>query len=518
MDTNGAANNIPFVFSFTRHDGFEEDVALKQVETESNLSILSSRSGRSFLSHSSSLIGLRQHLNEFEFEIRESRNPVRISASSADKLPEDLSKNNDVIPAKLSPINFPDGTSNIAKSENSMDWVIMNWTEDGAGMYVGVIIFCMSIIISFFGSDLTSIYTFQPQWPLGAILIGIGIILSTHYVLGKSIPLASYCTVLMIAVLSKAIGDYQPLINIGLSGSVWAILLGMIFRNTGLTLEKGMFSGEFFVKVGVVLLCMDYSSIAVIGGPGLMVAWGDTAIVIFIGVLIAMQFQFDLRESIVIAGATSICGSSAATAISASIYDKAHKDKVCQGIIAIMGLLNTPLIPLMPMMFTLSIENAQVVGSWIGGSVDSTGQVAAAGRNGGSAVLQTAIIVKMAQNILIGPITLLLTAYFQNTLQLRILIDKFPLFVLGFLLTSMMATGILQSNQINQSPLKDLLISNSWCISEWVTLIGFVCIGLEINVKSIFMGGEQSKILYAYLIIQAVDICTTFGWSYLMFK
>ena len=59
-------------------------------------------------------------------------------------------------------------------------------------------------------------------------------------------------------------------------------------------------------------------------------------------------------------------------------------------------------------------------------------------------------------------------------------------------------------------------------MAEWITLIGFACIGLEIDLSK-FLGrgagqGDKSReILGAYLTVQAIDIITTFGWAFLMF-
>lgn len=252
----------------------------------------------------------------------------------------------------------------------------------------------------------------------------------------------------------------------------------MTLRSLGVVLSKGIFSGEFFVKIGVCLMCMDFTTIVDIGAPGLVVAWLDTTIVITIGTLIATRFfKFDLQDSLVVAGATCICGSSAATAISSSVHVGVFEDDVCKGIIAIMGVLNAPLMPVMPLVKTLLQVNAAVVGAWIGGSVDSTGQVVASAEMGGDDVLKTAVIIKMAQNILIGPICLVLTSYFQNSFNFKILVSRFPLFVFGFLITSVITTSILNDDgtqhDANERHLRDLIIDNSWEVAEWMTLVSF---------------------------------------------
>ena len=247
---------------------------------------------------------------------------------------------------------------------------------------------------------------------------------------------------------------------------------------------------------------------------------GDTIIVLTFGVMVGVYFMgFTLKDSVVIAGATSICGSSAATAISASIHPKGYKDEVVKTIIALMGVLNAPLMPLMPLIARSMKVNSVVEGAWIGGSIDSTGQVVASAQMGSALVLQTAVIIKMAQNILIGPLCVIFTAYFQKSFQPSILVSRFPLFVVGFFITSIVATIIIHtSNNENSNSLQSLIIPNSWNVSEWMTLIGFCCIGLEIDVKAFFTGNSRhSNVLTAYLIIQGLDIMSTFGWSYLMF-
>ena len=83
---------------------------------------------------------------------------------------------------------------------------------------------------------------------------------------------------------------------------------------------------------------------------------------------------------------------------------------------------------------------------YIGGSIDSTGQVVASAEMGGEDVLKTAVIIKMAQNILIGPLCLFFTGYFHGSFQPSILINRFPLFVVGFLITSTITTIVLNND------------------------------------------------------------------------
>ena len=406
--------------------------------------------------------------------------------------------------------------------EELVTW-FYKWTDDGMGMIVALCLFVLTIAISAAGGDLSDGYSSTSEWPLGAIGVAFFAILSTHYLMGKEIQLQPYCLMLVIAVVARSIGNYEPLRDSGLSASLWAILMGIFFRYIGVKLNfKKVYGGEFFVKIGVTLLAMDFTSIVSVGLPGLLVAWVDTLIILSFGSYVCMKLMsFTIQDSIVIAGATSICGSSAATALSSAVHQKGYDDPVAKTIIAIMGVFNAPLMPIMPLFKTLLGMNPTVVGSWIGGSIDSTGQVTASAQMGGDIVLRSAIIIKMAQNILIGPLCLLFTGYFQKSMKFSLLVSKFPPFVTGFLITSTIATIFLQISSISTDSLQDLIIANAWCVSEWITLIGFVGIGLEIDIRELFHRQENQtkhKIFLIYLVIQTVDVFTTLGWSYLMFR
>lgn len=101
------------------------------------------------------------------------------------------------------------------------------------------------------GRNLSSGYAKDDQWPVGAALSGIFVIVTAHHVLGKKLNLEAYSLVLLIAIVARGIGNYTVLAHAGLSASLWGILIGIGLRTCcGLDLkEKGVFSGEFFVKV-----------------------------------------------------------------------------------------------------------------------------------------------------------------------------------------------------------------------------------------------------------------------------
>ena len=66
-----------------------------------------------------------------------------------------------------------------------------------------------------------------------------------------------------------------------------------------------------------------------------------------------------------------------------------------------------------------------VAGAWIGGNIDTTAAVSAAGALAGEQALQLATIVKTTQNALLGVVAVALTAYFAVRVERSAEIDDF---------------------------------------------------------------------------------------------
>ena len=88
--------------------------------------------------------------------------------------------------------------------------------------------------------------------------------------------------------------------------------------------------------------------------------------------------------------------------------------------------------------------NEQVGGAWMGGTIDATGAVAAAGAFLGEKALYVAATIKMIQNVLIGVIAFCVAAYWcfkvDREAGRRVgpmeIWYRFPKFVLGFITAS----------------------------------------------------------------------------------
>ncbi len=108
-----------------------------------------------------------------------------------------------------------------------------------------------------------------------------------------------------------------------------------------------------------------------------------------------------------------------------------------------------PSIFLLPVVASGLGLSQPVAGAWIGGNTDTTAAVGAAGALAGEQALQIATIVKTTQNTLLGVVAVALTAYFAVHVERSAtsarpsapqLWERFPKFVLGFLVASVVGT------------------------------------------------------------------------------
>jgi uncharacterized membrane protein YadS len=168
----------------------------------------------------------------------------------------------------------------------------------------------------------------------------------------------------------------------------------------------------------------------------------------------------------------SICGASAVFSVAKILFpdEKSHEEaqnaapranKFPNIFVAIMSIGTIPFIPLLPYIGSNFHDINDIIrGSWIGGSIDSTGAVIASSSLFNSKkILHFAIIIKMLQNLLIGPIALFTTILQTNQIKWIILWEKFPKFIIGFLITASIVIFI-PNNSMH------IVANNSFILSE----------------------------------------------------
>ncbi|KAF9194544.1 hypothetical protein BGZ51_009107 [Haplosporangium sp. Z 767] len=361
-----------------------------------------------------------------------------------------------------------------------------------------------------------------------------------------------FVVIYSLSFLSKWLAAQQNVKSVSLGDSIWAILFGTLLRNimAGVPLPDGRSKPlpawlkvaqqtELYIAISLVLLCIDVAVLRPLAPRALFVSWIDTpSLFVLVALIGTTWLRIDLQTAMIMSGATFICGSSAAIALSASLGAGSKSDLP----IAIISVFTIPSIIALPYIAKGVGISAKVAGAWFGGCVDSTGAVIAAATiygDSGNVAVETSAVVKMVQNVLIGPISVGVAAVWtqreerrmralHNSLQddtLRsksdfkpvpyktLLWNRFPKFVLGFVVTAILFNTVV--------PMEDRAKVNSFSfmVGEWFSTMSFVSIGLGLQFHELRREARTLlKLTTLYAIAQLVDILSTFGLAYIAFE
>jgi uncharacterized integral membrane protein (TIGR00698 family) len=313
----------------------------------------------------------------------------------------------------------------------------------------------------------------------------------------------------------------------GFGYAFWALLIGLMISNTVGVPEwvKPALKTEFYIKTGLVLLGAEilFPKMMDIGLPALIVAWGVTPIVLISMYYFGTRYlKLGKNLSIVVSTATSVCGVSAA--IAASAASKSKKEELTLAVS--MTLIFTVIMMIaMPLLVKLLGLNPLVGGAWIGGTIDATGAVVAAGAVLGQEAMNVAAIVKMIQNIMIGIVAFIIALVWTSTIKndtatqnisfFGELWNRLPKFILGFLAASVLFSFILFPT-FGEETIKEL-ISVSKSYRGLFFVLAFISIGLESNLKELRAHMQGGKPIILYLVGQSFNIILTLAVAWLVF-
>lgn len=288
---------------------------------------------------------------------------------------------------------------------------------------------------------------------------------------------------------------------------VYAIVLGLlgnaVLTGTGARERlAGGFRTEFFIKTGLVLLGASINLSVIVSTAGPAIAQAVLLITAVFGFTwwLGGRLGLDGRLRALLASAVSICGVSAAIAAAGAIQAKKEQLAYTASLVIMFAL---PSIFILPWAARALDLPAPVAGAWIGGNIDTTAAVTAAGALAGEDVLRIAAIVKVTQNALMGVVAVALTAYFVLKVE-RVagrpqpgvgeLWRRFPKFVLGFVAASVITTWYLGTVPAAEG--KEA-VGVAGDLRVWFFILAFVSIGLEFRVASLRAAGWRPVGVFA---------------------
>lgn len=358
--------------------------------------------------------------------------------------------------------------------------------------------------------------------------------------MGKSFKefVIGFSFVFLVAVLAYVAASQGTMKAYGVGYAFWAIFFGMLISNTVGTPEwaKPAVQTEYYIKTGLVLLGAGilFEKIITIGTAGIFVAWVVTPTVWMVTYWFGQKIvqMPSKRLNATICSDMSVCGVSAAIATAAACKAKKEELTLAVGLSLVFTSIMMIVMPAI-IKSTFPVDKQLILGgAWMGGTIDATGAVAAAGAFLGEKALYVAATIKMIQNVLIGVIAFCVALYFTTRVEVEEtgravgameIWYRFPKFVLGFISASIIFSLLYTSfnNQIvglgpamiDQGVVKGM----GDLFRGWFFCLSFVSIGLATNFRELkehFVGGKP---LILYVFGQSFNLCLTLIVAYIMF-
>jgi uncharacterized integral membrane protein (TIGR00698 family) len=266
---------------------------------------------------------------------------------------------------------------------------------------------------------------------------------------------------------------------------LWAILIGLAISNTiGIPalFQPGVATYEFWLKAGIVLLGSRFllGDVFKLGGLSLSLVFIELAVAFSLMTLLGRWFKLKPKLTSLLAVGSAVCGVSAIIATKGAIDADDEDSSYAIAAILAIGAISLFTFPLIGHWLHLS---DRAFGLWAGLAVDNTAEAAAAGALYSDAAAKTAVLAKTTRNAMIGFVVLGYAIYWANKGQAQavgnkaaFLWQKFPKFVLAFLLISVLATAAV----FNKEQLGSL--AN---LSRWAFLLTFAGVGLRTNIREL---------------------------------
>lgn len=332
-----------------------------------------------------------------------------------------------------------------------------------------------------------------------------------------------FSVVYLFGIASLILAGNKLLNYYGLEYVIFALLIGLIIGNI-FKLPDWLHEAarsEFFIKTGLVILGSGilFSDIVQAGVPGILQAVIVVLVVWFFSIWLSRKLKIDDEFGVMLASAVSICGVSAAIVACGVIEGDKKKLSYVTTLVVLIAL---PMLILQPWIIKHFSIPELVGGAWLGGTLDTTASVTAAGQLVGPLATKAGVIVKFSQNVLIGVVALILSIWwaFRNKNQnekaittknsLKIIWERFPKFVLGFI-----AASLLFSFLVAPETGKQISGTLNGFRVVWFSL-AFVAIGLEARFSDLIKleGGKPALV---FTTAQLFNIAWTLLWAYLLF-
>ncbi len=417
--------------------------------------------------------------------------------------------------------------------------------EDWWAVWLGLGIVLLAYVFYLAGSSISWIAVAPAKWSTGSelagqisknairylALLGVFLILFTIVIsfIGQK-PRAFIPSFIFVFILSAIIyfaGNWDQASKYNLEPPLVALVLGLIISNLiGLPrwLDAG-FRVEFFIKLGIVLLGATLPFTLIIwAGPVAILQASIVSIVTFLVIFFtARKLGLDHRLAAVLGAGGAVCGVSASIAVAGAVRAKKEHPPIAISLVVFWAIVFIFALPLVSRSLHLPTG---VGGAWIGTSefADAAGLAAAqsygglAGKNLGisgtadQALASYTLIKVIGRDIWIGIWAFVLafiaiTVWERNETNSKVQVGqiwwRFPKFVIGFLIASVLTTLIVHGNTLADynKLVKPALIAPITSLRTWAFTFSFLSIGLTTRFRELANAGIKPFIAFTVGVI-----------------
>jgi uncharacterized integral membrane protein (TIGR00698 family) len=370
---------------------------------------------------------------------------------------------------------------------------------------------------------------------LGVFSVALG---ALGYKAREFIP--SFAVLYVLSVVIFALGQWDKAATYNLEPPLVALVVGLLLSNViGLPrwLDAG-FRVEFYIKTGIVLLGATLPFTLIIWAGPVAILQASIVSIITFGVIyfVGVKIGLDKRLAATLGAGGAVCGVSAAIAIAGAVGAKKDAAPIAITTVIIWAIAMIFVLPFAAQYLHLP---AGVGGAWIGTSefadaagfaaAQTYGNIAASGAVAGTpdqAVFAYTLIKVVGRDVWIGiwafVLAIIATTQWERTETGRKpeaaeIWWRFPKFVIGFLLASLVITLVTSSYSLadfNKSvvptlvgPIKDL--------RTWAFIFCFLSIGLTTRFRG--LAGAGKKPFLAFSAGAIVNVIVGFFLSAIVF-
>lgn len=334
--------------------------------------------------------------------------------------------------------------------------------------------------------------------------------------------IAGFALIYLLGIVSLVVAGNKTISYYGIEYVVFALLTGLVLGNLfrlPAALKEAARS-EFFIKTGLVILGSSilFTDIVKAGLPGILQGIVVVAVVWFFALWLARKLKVDDEFGVILASAVSICGVSAAIVASGAIQGDKKKLSYVTTLVLLVAI---PMMILQPWLIRKLGIPEIVGGAWLGGTLDTTASVTAAGELVGPLATKAGVIVKFSQNVLIGVAAFFIAGWWVLKKKpaadaaaekpgLAVVWERFPKFVLGFIVMSLVFSFLVPA-----AATKQVAGTLNALRTIWFAL-AFVSIGMEARFADLvkMQGGRPAL---AFIGAQVFNILWTLLCAWLLF-